>query len=216
MKATLKGDQTTTGGPEEWYIDSGASNHFSPHRDLFKTFSTLEHPVEIETAEGTSHGIGKGTIEISAMAGDDTNIIKLNDVIYAPKLNANLLSSLTLYDRGYEIQMKPGHGIKILKNEVLVADTIRVGGTLFQLKTTGLMHAKEARTKPIDAKAQGSVAATVETRKDTYEKKLNIWQGWLGEDLDGTVEVMATPKGSMHDTIDVLRDAGSTAEIKAT
>jgi hypothetical protein len=47
MKATLKHDQTTTGGPEDWYIDSGASNHFSPHRGVFKTFSTLEHPVEI-------------------------------------------------------------------------------------------------------------------------------------------------------------------------
>src|SRR5208282_2619036 len=38
-------------GPHVWFTDSGASDHFSPHRDLFTTFHKLDEPIYIETAE---------------------------------------------------------------------------------------------------------------------------------------------------------------------
>ena len=38
-------------GPRIWFTDSGASDHFSPHRDLFNTFRKLDEPTFIETAE---------------------------------------------------------------------------------------------------------------------------------------------------------------------
>ena len=48
-------------GPHIWFTDSGASDHFSPHRELFSTFSKLDEPVSIETAEGAAIGTGMGT-----------------------------------------------------------------------------------------------------------------------------------------------------------
>src|ERR1700733_3589901 len=80
-------------GPHIWFTDSGASDHFSPHRDLFETFRTLEEPIYIETAEGTAMGTGMGRITITVLGKEDTETdLQLNDVIYAPNMSSNLFS----------------------------------------------------------------------------------------------------------------------------
>jgi hypothetical protein len=56
-----------------------------------------------EEMEGTIYGIGKGTITVEAVAGDDINILQLKNVIHAPKMSANLLSSIILHDLGFEV-----------------------------------------------------------------------------------------------------------------
>ena len=90
-------------GPQVWYTDSGASDHFSPHRDLFKTFRELEEPIYIETADGMATGTGIGTIAVTVMGGDDMETdLQLHDVIYAPNMSSNLFSLAAAYDRGYE------------------------------------------------------------------------------------------------------------------
>jgi hypothetical protein len=54
---------------DKWYLDSAASEHFSPHRDLFETYEELSKPCQIATAEGnTVYGVGKGTITVQAIA----------------------------------------------------------------------------------------------------------------------------------------------------
>ena len=75
-------------GPHIWFTDSGASDHFSPHRNLFETFRKLEEPVNIETVEGTEMGTGTGRITITVLGKDDTETeLQLNDVIYAPNIH---------------------------------------------------------------------------------------------------------------------------------
>jgi hypothetical protein len=117
-----------------WYLDSGASEHFSPHRHLFETFKELSQPCEITTAEGTTvMGTGIGSITLSAVTNDTVNTLHLNNVIYAPKMDSNLLSAITLYDRGYEISMNPKKGVEILKDGAIVANAVREG-KLFKLR----------------------------------------------------------------------------------
>src|SRR5437667_9429527 len=50
----------------EWYVDSAASEQFSPHKHLFETYSNLNKPIEIFTSKDgiTSHGVGKGRISL--------------------------------------------------------------------------------------------------------------------------------------------------------
>jgi len=123
--------------PNIWFTDSGASDHFSPHRDLFKTFSKLDEPVSIETAEGAAIGTGTGTIALTVLGKDDIETeLQLNNVIYAPNMSSNLFSLMAAYDRGYETRITPGHGLRIFHKETLVATTVRVQGGLFRLKTT--------------------------------------------------------------------------------
>jgi GAG-pre-integrase domain len=60
-------------------------------------------------------------------------------------MSANLLSSIVLYDLGFEMSMKPGHGVNILRDGKVIANTVRAGESIFQLKTPKL-QAKAART----------------------------------------------------------------------
>jgi len=161
MRAVTKSASTTT-DDQQWYVDSGASDHFSPYKHLFETYETLAKPVEIETSkEGINgQGIGKGLITVEVIAGSKINVLSI-EAVYAPDLDSNLLSTTTLLDKGFEVSMKPRIGAKILKNGVLIADTIREG-KLFRLKTV-----------------QHSAAKAV-TKCETPIEDINVWHGRLG------------------------------------
>jgi hypothetical protein len=67
---------------------------------------------------GFAYGIGKGTITVEAIASNDNdiNIIQLKNVVHAPKMLANILSSTVLYDLGLKVSVKPRHSINIRKD----------------------------------------------------------------------------------------------------
>src|SRR5579859_5308100 len=169
-------------GPHIWFTDSGASDHFSPHRDLFETFHKLEKPICIETAEGTAIGVGVGSITLTVLGKDDLETdLQLNDVIYAPSMSSNLFSLAAAYDRGYETRMTPGYGVRIFHGEELVATTIRAAGGLFRLKT------------PTDAFAYAAQVTSA-----TRELDINTWHrrmGHLGEDNVRKLEKMVDGMG---------------------
>ena len=156
-------------GPHVWFTDSGASDHFSPYRDLFETFHELEEYIYIETAEGTAVGTGIGTMTVTVLGGDDTETdLKLNDVIYAPNMSSNLFSLTAAYDRGFETRMTPGYGLRIFYRESVIATAVRTNGGLFRLRT------------PVDAYALAAQAPA-----PTPELDVNVWHrrmGHLGEE----------------------------------
>ena len=166
MSATVPKRQSD---PHVWFTDSGASDHFSPHRDLFETFHKLEEPIYIETAEGTAMGTGQRTITITVLGKDDIETeLQLNDVIYAPSMSSNLFSLMAAYDRGYETRITPAYGLRIFHEDVLITNSVRVAGGLFRLKT------------PTDA-----FAYAAQVTEWTRELDINIWHrrmGHLGED----------------------------------
>jgi len=144
MSAVQRSERPVEPSASHWYLDSGASEHFSPHRHLFDTFKDLSKPCEITTAEGTTvMGTGIGSIMLTAVTNNGTNILQLNNVIYAPKMDANLLSTITLYDRGYEISMNPKKGVEILKDGAIVANAVR-DGKLFKLRILSGSQARAA------------------------------------------------------------------------
>src|SRR5579859_3429582 len=155
--------------PHIWFTDSGTSDHFSPHKDLFTTLRKLEKPICIETAEGTAIGVGVGSVTFTVLGKDDFETdLQLNEVIYAPRMSTNLFSLMTIYDKGYENRMTPGYGVRIFHREELVATTTRAAGGLFRLKT------------PTDA-----FAYTAQVTSVTPELDIDIWHrriGHLGED----------------------------------
>src|SRR5205814_1311174 len=156
-------------GPNIWFTDSGASDHFSPHRELFSTFRKLDEPTFINTADETAMGTGIGTITLTVLGKDDVEMeLQLNNVIYAPNMSSNLFSLMAAYDRGYETRITPGYGLRIFHGETLVAAAVRDKGGLFRLKTTTDSHAMVATQVP-----------------ETPELDINIWHkrmGHLGED----------------------------------
>ena len=110
IMAVIKGSSAKS-SPTHWYVDSGSSDHFSPYRHLFDNIQPLSEAVTIETAQGTAYGVAKGQIQLTVKTGEQYQDIILKNVLYAPDMHANLLSTNVLYDLGYEVSMKPGIGM---------------------------------------------------------------------------------------------------------
>ena len=159
--------------PGIWYTDSGASDHFSPHKELFESFHELEKSTIIETAEGNAVGTATGKITITVLGENDDEIeLQLNNVIYAPNMSSNLFSLMAAYDLGYETRITPGYGLRILHKDTLVAKTVREKGGLFRLMTTKT-YAKLAKV---------TETTTPELDVNTWHRQLvplsedNIWK----------------------------------------
>lgn len=83
----------------EWYLDSGASSHMSPHSDiLFEKKNASVGEITIANNECLKvECIGKSRIKI------DDESIDVNDVLHIPKLGANLLSVYKMVSHGNTI-----------------------------------------------------------------------------------------------------------------
>jgi len=117
------------------------------------------------------------------MAGDEVIDITLNNVLYAPEMQSNLLSTTVLFDLGYEISMKPSIGTRILKNDDVIAETVQEG-KLFRLAIPGpesmamaartaqaedvtVWHRRLAHMGEADVKKMENLAEGVKIKKGT-------------------------------------------------
>ena len=130
-KASVVGngvDAAAKGRPDHWILDSGASEHFTPYRNLYGRYLRFKDPVDVQTAKGHLHGIGIGSINITVMDGwGNSKVVELKNVLHVPEMDSNLLSSNVLVDNGFEVSMHPTRGTNILKNGHIVAMTVPHG-----------------------------------------------------------------------------------------
>ncbi|KAL1433344.1 hypothetical protein MTO96_012639 [Rhipicephalus appendiculatus] len=88
-----------TAHPYVWRLDSGATDHMMSHRTKFKDFKPCESAVETANRESMSvTGRGKVQIQLSEECGGA--YVTLEDVLYVPDLNGNLLSVGRIAERG--------------------------------------------------------------------------------------------------------------------
>jgi len=73
MTAIIQPSRKQHSNPNDWYTDSGASDYYSPFKELFETFNELEEPTEIETAEGIMTRTATGTITVPVIDEDDNS-----------------------------------------------------------------------------------------------------------------------------------------------
>ena len=112
-----------------WYTDFKALNYFSLYKELFQIFHILKEPAEINIAEGTAIETEKATIRITVIEENNKEIVlNLNNVIYVPNMLFNLFSLMAAYYLKYKIKIMSEHDLRILHNEVLVAQMYREQG----------------------------------------------------------------------------------------
>ena len=115
-----------------WHADSGASQHMTDQRWAFTTFRPIESGV------WPVNGIGKKRLQVRGLGtvrvrGEvDKVVLKgvLQEVLYVPKLGANLFSVSSATRNGYEVSFS-GDGVKVLKNAKVLAVGSRGNSNLY-------------------------------------------------------------------------------------
>ena len=156
-KAQIGGGGSGGGNPTHWILDSGASEHFTPHKHILINYKSLDEPVEVNTAQGKLHGIGTGSVHITVEGEKGTRVkVTLEEVLHVPGMDSNLLSSNVLLGKRLEISMHPTRGTNILLRGKIVATTVPHGKLLrlklvsdeeHALKTVGRKPAEPAHPK---------------------------------------------------------------------
>ena len=111
---------------ESWILDSGASFHSSPSKELFQNFKSGSFG-KVYLADNKALEIeGKGDVCIKTTSGNQWT---LEDVRYIPRIKKNLISVGQLDSTGYAIEFGKGSW-KIVKGAMVVARGTK-SGTLY-------------------------------------------------------------------------------------
>jgi hypothetical protein len=106
-----------------WLIDSAASSHLCGNVDLFDSLRTVI-PISIETASGEAFTANqRGTVHITLCSDVSFQLphlpITLLDVIYAPKLNANLWSVGRMTNANVDVIFSKDHSLLSVDNQII-------------------------------------------------------------------------------------------------
>jgi len=81
-----------------WLIDSGASRHFTNHKEVLHNLIEKETNLEIVLGDNMKYPMkGVGNVSLKLNQG---NKIHLQDVLYVPDLKKNLVSISAMEDKG--------------------------------------------------------------------------------------------------------------------
>ena len=90
----------------QWLIDSGASSHMTPERELLTDYHQFEQPQLVGLGDGrTVEAVGVGTVYVDMLFSvSDPKRTVFNHVLYVPKLAGNLFSVRSVVSRGNIVQ----------------------------------------------------------------------------------------------------------------
>ncbi|KAG8367017.1 hypothetical protein BUALT_Bualt16G0028600 [Buddleja alternifolia] len=101
----------------DWIIDSGASYHITPHRDMFTSYTSGNFGRVRMANHGVTEVIGMGNINLETDTG--CRLI-LRDVRYIPNIRLNIISTGKLDDDGYVSHFGEGKW-KLTKGSLITA-----------------------------------------------------------------------------------------------
>eukprot|EP00794_Sanderia_malayensis_P017095 gene17095-18816_t len=123
----------------DWIIDSGATQHMTFNKTMLKNYVKFQNPFVVNLGDNrTILAYGKGSCHIISDLGMDTQRIFLNDVLYLPDLEKNLLSVRAMTNLDALVEFA-GDECKISRNGKLLAIGQLVG-KLYFLKLASDIH----------------------------------------------------------------------------
>ena len=127
----LHGSEGATSDPALWYLDTGATNHMTRRQEFF---NKIDDSITGSLKFGNNSQIqikGRGEIEVNQKDG---SILCLGNILFVPKLEANILSLGRLDEEGYRMIMGEGKLTILNPNGHLFAEVYRSKGRLYLLK----------------------------------------------------------------------------------
>ncbi|KAH9123078.1 hypothetical protein AeMF1_005852, partial [Aphanomyces euteiches] len=113
----------------EWIVDTGATHHMCFVKGMFNDLQPVDSVGLPDGGEITVEGIGTVKLRVKCSATGNQATIQLNQVLYMPRFNRNLLSVPKAYAAGlrFNLDAKPGQVVLSYGDQSIVsADT---GGT---------------------------------------------------------------------------------------
>jgi hypothetical protein len=122
---------------QDWFADSGATQHMTNQRKFFKSFSLVEaNTWFVKGIGGTQLAVhGYGSIEFTALVDGAKRIALIETVLYVPDLGVNLLSIATITEVGVTVHFIESH-VSFNKRDSIVMVGERIGRTLYHLAIT--------------------------------------------------------------------------------
>ena len=115
-------------GKEEWFIDTGATDHMSGNKDLFENLREVgDKFISVAKKSETVKVAGIGDIVVNGIYGTTGPAQKLKDVLYAPEIGCNLLSVGRIVNAGYDVKFGKSECTLVLRNGSEVCLGQRVG-----------------------------------------------------------------------------------------
>ena len=114
---TLTLDNDNKSYHESWIMDSGASSHMSNSEKWFSEIAKLEKPTMVTTANGQEvRAEGKGIVVLVVTDNNNKEFrMKLENVLYIPGLETNLVSVKSITTHGHKVQFdEHGGSVDIL------------------------------------------------------------------------------------------------------
>ncbi|CAH0718942.1 unnamed protein product, partial [Brenthis ino] len=89
----------------EWFLDSGASEHMCSTVDNFINYKKLLVPKDVVIGDGTIiKALGYGDIDLEAYDGQQWIKTLISNVLYVPSIKVNLFSMSAALDKGYKLE----------------------------------------------------------------------------------------------------------------
>ena len=130
----------------EWIIDSGATQHMTFERARLSNYKEFKKPCVVNLGDSRSIlAYGKGTYHVTAAVGDHTQNISLQEVLYLPELDKNLLSVNAMVRRGATVTFKDDKCEISRDSKILAMGEIQ--GKLYTLKIVK-EHVNIAKQQP--------------------------------------------------------------------
>lgn len=142
----------------EWFIDSGCSNHMTFDRTLFTSLESAPLKTVTLGNGATAEISGQGTVQIDILLNGEIVCCKLNNVLLVPELGYQLLSVSSLSMKGFTTAFE-GRKCDIKQGRTVVAsgtlqgslyrlDTVKGANTALVSSTLQVWHERFAHVDP--------------------------------------------------------------------
>lgn len=148
----------------EWIFDTAASAHFCSNKDLITDFEALDNTTMSVAIGGVTCPVeGRGTVRLEFQNRGESEIIKLQNVLYSPKLRQNLISG-SLVDNSNAYFVGKNNKITVYHND---------GRVLFEAyKKRGLYFAKPYYGNNVKSDSNTKSKVNFST---SSENTLDVW-----------------------------------------
>lgn len=160
-----------------WLMDSGATDHYTFHREWFVTFEAFANPMAVHVGnKSTMDAVGKGRIDCDVLINGRWSTCHIDNVLYVPTSRRNLMSLAVVLDKGLVMRVDR-QKCEFVKNGIVLLCGERYGN-LYKLH----IRATSAR----DSQCEVNLAAV---------ESLQVWHERLGHQHKQHVEKFLRERG---------------------